>query len=135
MAIDHARVERAQCLVVDAQLLRGGIAQVVMDDVGPTHQSLEHLTCGRLLEIEREAALSTLAAREDALHAAHLVARGGLELDHVGPEVRHEHGCDRAGQEIPQVQHLHSGERRASLLSLAPLGQGAALSLRLRPDG
>ena len=106
----------------------------MVDDIRPAHQALEHLARGGLLEIERQTTLPALAAREDTLDAAHLVARGRLELDHVGPEVRHEHGRNWAGQEVAQIQHLQTGQRRAGLRAIARLGWGAALSHALRAE-
>ncbi len=84
-----------------------------MHHVGPLHQGLEGGPGGRRLEVERHATLAPLAGGEDPLHVAHLVARRRLHLDHVGPEVGQQHGAERAGEEVPQIEDAQAFERRA----------------------
>ena len=82
-----------------------------MYDVGPTDQCLERGARLGRLEIERDAALAALAPHERPLDVAHRVTGGRLELDHVCAEVGQLHRAERAGEEVPEVEHLDAVEQ------------------------
>ena len=112
-AVDQARIELAQLLLADAQLLRHAGPEVLDVHVGRLHQLVQALAVGRLLGVERDAALVAVVglevrAVEAALEGAERVARAGLlDLDHVRAQVAQQHAAGRAGDEGALLEHAH----------------------------
>ena len=120
--IDQARIDRGQRRVIDAEPLGDAGAVILDQDVGGLDQAVEHLACRLALQIEREAALVAVQVEEaeavialelEAHGAAGLVAAvGRLDLDHVGAHVAQQHGAERPGHHLADVEHPHAGERQ-----------------------
>ena len=67
VAVDQPRVDLLERLVVDAEPLGGGVAHVVLDDVGLLDQPLEHRQSGRVLEVEGDRLLVPVAHLRDVV--------------------------------------------------------------------
>ena len=127
--VDDLRVERAQRLVVHAQALGDAGPVVLQEDVGRARQLPEDLAALLRLEVDREAALVAVEreeARVDAVprraaagDVAVPLARDGLDLDHVGPQIAEAHRGQRAGHGDRAVEHAHARERAAARLRRA----------------
>ena len=65
VAVDDARVHRAQALVVDAEAHRRVVAHVVLHDVGLLDEAVQHRHRRRVLQVQRDAALAAVAAHRD----------------------------------------------------------------------
>src|SRR5262249_26552250 len=79
---------------------------------GSRHQLERQLQAVGVLEVHRDVALAPLAAHKRTDDgAAHAVAPGGLDLDHVGAEVGEQHRAEWAGQVLPEVAHPHPLQR------------------------
>ena len=89
------RVELAQMLVAEAHLGEEPGAHRLDHDVGGAHQILEHRDRFGHLEVEHQRLLAAVevevqqrrALDDRPRHLAHVVARRGLDLDHLGAEV------------------------------------------------
>ena len=114
----QAGVERLHRVPAEAQALHHAGPVVLDQDIGVRQQPGEHLLAGRLLEIDRDAALAALdrhrlqrhAVGEQA-HLAHRVALGRLDLDDLGAEVGQQPATGRAGEGVAQLDHAHAGQR------------------------
>lgn len=82
-----------------------------MDHVGPADERLQGLAGRRRLQVECQALLASLAGGEDPFDPAHLVPGRGLHLDDLRTEVGQQHGAERAGQEVAQVEDPQTAER------------------------
>src|SRR3954451_4056264 len=76
-----------------------------------------------MLEVEGDVALAALTAteRSDEVVAAHAVAAHGLDLDHVGAEVTEDHGAERPGEVLTEVEDAKPFERAAHRPSTSSL--------------
>ena len=100
-------------------------AEVVPDHVGDPDQVVEHLAPFGLRQVQRHALLVPVDGKEVCAlpigeewrpHHPHRVAAVRLlDLDHLGPQVRYEHGAVRPRQHPSEVQHPHPGEERHSI--------------------
>jgi hypothetical protein len=110
MAVDESRIDDAQRLVVDAEMLGRVVAHVGMDDIGPRHQFVEGLqpACG--LEVQGHTALSAVAAHSHVGVHPDLIGRL-VHLDHVGPEVGQHLGTERTRHGQAEVEDRDAVER------------------------
>ena len=113
VAIDEIGTDCTQSVVTEAKALGGRHAEVVMHDVGATHEPLQNRTRFRILEVECDPAFASLTAFKDARDGAHHVARRRLDLDDVGAEIREEHRCKGAGEEVSQIEYSKPRQRRS----------------------
>src|SRR5262249_10766649 len=111
VAVHDVRVDPLAVLVADAEPHRDARGHVVVDDVGALDELQRDLDAARVLEIERDAALTALATEERTAHHAHAVASHRLDLDDVGAEVADHHRAERAGEVLTEVDEAHSLER------------------------
>ena len=111
-AIDEARIDLAQRLVVDLQLVLY-VGPVVLDQhVGPRHELRQHLATGRLLEVERHAALVAMQVLEvGAVAAAESFFTRRLDFDDLGAPVGELPHAGRAGPHPRQVDDGKAFER------------------------
>ena len=119
MAIDEPRIEFAERRGIKSEALRGLIADVVVEDVSPTHHVLDERTRRAFFEIDGKAALAAIDLAEGATGnprarrcGAHTVPNRRFDLDHVRTEMRHQHRRCRRGEELTEVEHPVPGERR-----------------------
>src|SRR5690606_35565809 len=99
-------------------------AEVLQHHVGTRDEAVHHLFRARVLEVERERALTRVQAEEDAAdaarrkarvrgHAAAVVARSRLlDLDDVGAKQRELLTGIGAGDHAREGDHAHAVERR-----------------------
>ena len=114
-AVDQARVDGPQALVVDAEALLHARPVVFHHDVGVSRQLLEDRHPLRIAEIRGHASLVAVEILEIeavaiAAHAVAGAAAGHLDLDRLCPPV---HQLPHAGGARPrpcQVQHFESGQ-------------------------
>ena len=115
-AVDQARVDRAQALVVDAEAPLDVGAVVLDDDVRVPRQTLEDRHAVRLPEIERQALLVPVQVLEvEAVAvAAHPVAgapAGHLDLDGLRAPVDELAHARRARARPGEIQDVEAGQR------------------------
>ena len=133
---DRGRIQRPQLLVAEAPLFEHAGPVVLDHDVGVAGQPLRNLLRTRILQIQRDRALVARlhvppkrgAVVQMAPRADRIATVGGLDLDHVGAELRHHARRERAGDQRAQLEHLDPGQRsahgRARRVAL-PLGHAA----------
>jgi hypothetical protein len=105
--------------VVEAVAGEPARLEVLDQDVGAPGQLAGHLGVGLVAQVERDGALpavdpevvggDTLALRWGP--GARVVARGALDLDHVGAHVGQQHRGVRAGQDAGEVRDQEPGQR------------------------
>jgi hypothetical protein len=137
-AVDQARIDRAQALVVDAESALHVGAVVLHDDVGVLRQPLEDGHPVGLAEVQRDALLVAVQVLEiePVTIAAHTVAgaaAGHLDLDRRGAPIDELPHAGRAGPRPGQVEHREPAEgKRRGAHDLASCGrrsfQGVASS-------
>ena len=119
LAVDQARVARAQAGPVNAQLGRHAGAQVVDEDVGLAHQALERgqpvgafqVQRHRLFAAIEDVEVERVAMPERRSHGARVVAAfDALDLDHFGAQVGEDRAGKRPGQHLAQLQHAHTSQ-------------------------
>src|SRR5437867_2862410 len=106
-AIDEARIQRAQRLVVDPEARRRPGARALEHHVRLARQALEDGAPLGRLQVERQAPL--VPPEERDAHA-HRIGRG-VDGEHVHPQVREQHGAERPRQLPRQIQHPEPRER------------------------
>ena len=129
--IDDVGAERPDVLDVDAQLAPGGGQEVGHEHVGRAHQVVEDSHPVGLRDVERKAALASVALldREAYATAALGYSRGGdlalrvsasgiFDLDHVGPEFGQH--CAGRRNHVP-AGHLHDADSSKDLVHGPPL--------------
>jgi DNA-binding transcriptional ArsR family regulator len=106
----------AQPRLAGAQPLGRAGAEVLDVDVRVLHQLVEHRRVGRLLGVERDAALVAVVglevrAVEAAAERAERIAAARLfDLHHLGAQVGQQHARRRPGDERALLQHLDAAE-------------------------
>ena len=115
-AIDDARVDLAQALIVDAELCLDVGAEVLDHDVGLLGEALEHFEALRVLQVERHGPLVAVQILEvrALARAARLLAAGILQqrvdLDDVGAPVRQLPHAGGPGANAGEIEHGETGE-------------------------
>jgi hypothetical protein len=111
---DDVRAERAQALVVEAEVRHDACAEVVDDEVGADGEAPRQVLPARVVQVDHDA---PLAAHERAREAAAAVAEVGaaavLDPDHVGAEVGEDARRDGAGDDPGEVEDADAVERAA----------------------
>ena len=123
-AVDEARVDVAQRLVVDAEALDDAGAKAFEDDVGGLREAVEDVAGGLVAQIEDDAALvaseGVVGARpfqragvDDLVGAEGAVQSFGRRFDDddVGAEVAEEHRAEGAGRQAGEIEDADSFER------------------------
>ena len=115
----QARMAGLHVLIAEPHPLQRAGAVVLHHHIGRIEKLEEHLAVRIVLEVERNRALSPVAADEiDALAldegrpAPHLVTARRLDLDHVSAHFRRQHGRDRPGDVSRQVEDSNPFEQR-----------------------
>ena len=111
VAVHDVGIDGFAVFVRDPESLGNACGHVVVDDVGPFDELERDLVAALGLEIEGDVALAALAARERLIDEPHAVAVHRLDLDHVGAEVAHHHGTERAREILAEVDDRDSFER------------------------
>src|SRR5439155_17992712 len=120
------------------RLQRGEIETERGDDAGPiifdenvcrAGQPLQRVAAAGRLEIEDYAALAAVhrvearaVAPRGSRHRSGRVAAGRFDLDHVGAEVGKEHGTERTGHHLRDVEHTQPRERTVIHRAFVPEG-------------
>jgi len=133
-AVDQLRADRAQRGAVQPVLRHHAGREVLDHDIGAAHQVEHQLAGARVGQIDRDAALAGVHAREvgalvgaigQQLHAgiAHFVAFARtLDLDDGGAEVGEQPGAVGACQHAGEVEDGEASEQR--LVRMRGLGHG-----------
>ncbi len=148
--IDDPRIGRAHLGGPEVEPAHRRRADVVDEDVGAPAQFQHGRPAGRLLHVEHHAALIAIDLQIDRAHAgtahraagAHDVARGRLDLDHVGAVIAEDLGRERTHQHGRHVDDAHALERAAGCCAFLglighagrDLGAGCCQSDRLEAD-
>ena len=111
--VDQARVQLAQALGAQPQLVDDAGPEVLDEDVGRADQVVQDREAALLLQVEDEGALAAVDRREARGDAATLgsqpahdvAARRRLDLDDFGALVRQQHGGDRRRDHRRQLDH------------------------------
>ncbi len=115
-AIDEARIDLLQALIVDAELCLHVGPEVFDHDVGLLRQPLEHREPLGVLQVQRHRALVAVQILEvgAAARAARLFAPGVLQqridLDDIGAPVRELAHAGRPRADAGQIEHGKAGE-------------------------
>ena len=115
-AIDDARIDLAQALIVDAELGLDVGAEVLDHDVGLRGEALEHLEALRVLQVERHRALVAVQILEvrAMARAARLLAgrvlQQRIDLDDIGAPVGELPHAGRPRTDAGEVEHGEAGK-------------------------
>ena len=111
---DDSWIDQPQVLVVDVETGGDPAPEVVHDDIRGPDESIERLHASRRLEVDNDAPLATVPAREPERRRAQGIALGGFDLDNVRAIVG-EHGWAKGtGDDRAHVQHADACERPVS---------------------
>ena len=114
---DQMRMFLAQLFRAETLLLQLPVAEVLQEHVGGFEQAVHGLAVFRLGEIEHDAALAAIEQREErgthAAEAAGLVARGRLDLDHLGAELREDHAAGRTHHHMSHLDDPYALQRQS----------------------
>ncbi len=142
-AVDQPRVDFRERLVAEAEALHGAGAEVLDEDVGLTHQCLDHLDALGGLEVEGHAALVAVE-EEVGGRLAVLVGRPGarlvagprvLHLDDVGAEIAQESPAPGARDDAGQIDDADAVEGQGKCSHAGYYTRGIGLCNRDRsPD-
>ncbi len=113
-AIDQAGIDRAEGVVADAEAIHHAGAEVLHHHVGARDEAVDDVDCGRLLQIEREAAFVAVDRQPRRRHAsvgpfagegraAHVLALTTFDLDDVGAEQGKLVAAVGAGEDLGEV--------------------------------
>ena len=109
--VDYLGVGLLEDVVPEAEALHGARGEVLHHDVGDLDEVLEDLDAPGVLEVQGDVLLVHVQVVEDGAgptvegtpgHAPD-GPPGGLDLDHLGPEVREHHGTPGAEPDVAQV--------------------------------
>ncbi len=124
-AVNQPRVAPAELARPEAELLRQPRPQALDDDVGTVREPMQHVAPAP--QVERERALPRVhrdeerpePTRERRSPEARLVARRGLDLDHVGAERAEQLRAGRArvrGGHVDDADSVEGGEGHAPII-------------------
>ena len=117
-AIDEARIDLAQGIVIDAEPRLDIGAEVFDHDVGLRGQPPEHVEPFWILQIERHRALVAVQVLKvgAVARAARLLAAGvfdqGVDLDDVGAPIRELPHAGRPGADPGEIENGEAGQGR-----------------------
>src|SRR5258708_22602394 len=137
---DQMRILCPEFIRAELLLVELAVAEIFHEHVGGRKQPVHGLTVIGLGEIEHHAAFSAVEQREEggahATQAAGLVARGRLDLDDLGAQLREDHAAGRAHHHVGHLEDRRALQRQSCsshhALSCAPLS--VTLSLREPPE-
>ena len=115
-AIDDARVDLAQALIVDAELCLDVGTKILDHDVGLLGEALEHFEARRVLQVQRHGpfvAVQILEIRALAWAARLLAGRvfqQRVDLDDIGPPIRQLPDASGPGSNAGEIEHGETGE-------------------------
>ena len=110
---------RCQRLIAETKPLHDAGREVLDQDIGRRNEVARDLPPGGARQVERDAAFvavgpeeRTALARDLRMERPHVVAarRRVLDLDHVSAKIREDHGAERSGNEMTEVDDAHSVE-------------------------
>ncbi|MGY3220527.1 hypothetical protein ACVIM5_001134 [Bradyrhizobium sp. USDA 4512] len=110
-AIDDARVDRGEALIVDAELLLHVGAEILDHDVGLGGEALEHGEPALVFQVQRHGPLVAVQILKVGTPpgAARLLATGILgqrvDLDDIGAPIRELPHAGRPGADPGQIEH------------------------------
>ena len=126
---DDARVQRAQILEAEAQLLHHALAEVARHHVRGGRQPPRDRVALGVLQIEGDRALVAVVRQQEAAHprlAAAGAARARLDLDHLGAHVGEQLGRVRTLLRDREVEDADPFERPAH--ATTPSARSAAIA-------
>ena len=145
--IDQARVELGQAFVGQSQALHGAGAEILHQHIGLLDQAADDGLAGCGLQIDGNALLvavdalvvaaemTRLVVGEVRRGAAGQIAAGRFHLDHLGTLVGKQHGAERSGEHLREIDHAQSGERPPALgAHLSPQWLRRLMSTRRSPS-
>ncbi len=106
-AVDEARIDGAERLVVDPEARRRPGARALEHHVRLARQAMEDGAPLGRLQVERQAPLVPPEERDAHAHGI----GGGVDGEHVHPQVRQQHGAERPRQLPRQIQHPEPRKR------------------------
>lgn len=123
-AIDEPRIDRAHCLIAEAQPRNGFGAHVVDQHVGAGDERFQHVRTVRLAQVECEGAFVAVHGEKNRTHprmqrhaiGAHHVAVGTFDLDDVGTVIAEDLGRERAQHNGGEIENPHAAKRSAVFL-------------------
>ena len=137
-AVHEPRVPLRERLVAQPEPLHDARPEVLDDDVGLVDQAKRDVDAVGRLEVEDDAALVPVVRDERDAHpadvgvlqrvAAHPVARRGLDLDDLSPQVAEDLGGERALRELAEVHDDDACQRTGHRVT--PSGSNASENLR-----
>ena len=122
--VDQVRLDRAQLVVGEAELLHRAGREVVGHDVELVEHAADQLEALRLVQVERDAPLVGVGVVEECAGVDRETARrvrelahavqpgGGLDLDHIRAEVGQHLGDQRPRRHPAEIEHAHAGQRQ-----------------------
>ncbi|MCY1237387.1 hypothetical protein D9M72_500800 [compost metagenome] len=114
--VDQARVERATCLIPQAETIECAAGEILHQHVTVAHQILGDLQAGWILQIQDQALLVPIDPQEGHTIAWRARIRGRvvakvvtatrrLYLDHLRTAIGEDHGRHGTGDEVREIQH------------------------------
>ena len=120
--VHQARIDFAQCRVIDLQARCDARPVVLHQDVGAANELVEDLAARGALQVDFDAALVAVERQEAAAvraleakthRTARLVALAGrLDLDDVGAHVAEQHAAERPRHHLADVEDLEMRKRK-----------------------
>jgi hypothetical protein len=116
---DQMRIFLAQFVGAKTLLVELTIAEILEEHIGAFQQPVHGLAILGLGEVEHDAALAAVEQRKErgshAAERAGLVARGRLDLDHLGAELGEDHAAGWAHHHVGHLDDPHALERQSGL--------------------
>lgn len=136
--VDERRVDRREVFVTESERAHHAGPVVFHEDVRLRRERPEDRLAARILQIDDDAALVAVDGPVAGAFRAHAArhAAGGiplrrLDLDHVRAHVAEEHGAERTGHDLRQIQYADACQRAHRLRILRPVRLVHSVTLRL----
>ncbi|MNS97118.1 hypothetical protein D3C72_1314410 [compost metagenome] len=114
--IDEPRIDPCERLVTQVQAFHGVGRKILHQHVRRLDQLQQYRSATRILQVNGDAALVAVeiaeVTRPEALQTPRPIAVHGLDLDHVGAQVRQHHAARRPHHRVPEIQHANARQRQ-----------------------
>ena len=125
--IDHSRVDLRDRVMAHPPAIENSDGEVVDHDVGLLAQRAADLDGAGLRHVEGQRTLVPIP--HDVVRVIADLARGRVQLDHVGSEVAKDAGGEGPGQDVSEVEYAKTFERARHSSSQPISASTAAVSL------